>query len=122
MSETDVPKRYKQFIEERVCIFCSKLSLQWQNSYRILHRMILKICISCYRTCPQQFKKSQQIRINNCRHRLERLSKSFAECKILRKDITATATEAERSSVEYFTKDGSLALHEMYPDTSGFIG
>ncbi|XP_076549168.1 uncharacterized protein LOC143306442 [Osmia lignaria lignaria] len=55
------------------------------------------------------------------RNRLERLSESFAECKTLHKEISAAATDAERASLDYFTKERFMVLHEIYLDTSDFM-
>lgn len=39
----------------------------------------------------------------------------------MHKKIIATAMEVKRTSLDYFTKDGFLALHEIYLDTSDFV-
>lgn len=55
------------------------------------------------------------------RNRLERLSKFITECKILHKKIIATVMEVKRTSLDYFTKNRFLVLHEIYLDTSDFV-
>ncbi|XP_076278431.1 uncharacterized protein LOC143208168 [Lasioglossum baleicum] len=51
----------------------------------------------------------------------KKLGKSFAECQNLHKQITAKATEAERSSLDYFTKDWFLSVHDTFLETSDYM-
>ncbi|XP_076661083.1 uncharacterized protein LOC143364873 [Halictus rubicundus] len=55
------------------------------------------------------------------RNRMARLNDSFAECKLLHKELAAVATEDEQSSLDYFIQDRFLELHEIYLNTSDFM-
>ncbi|XP_076301460.1 uncharacterized protein LOC143219342 [Lasioglossum baleicum] len=55
------------------------------------------------------------------RNRMAKLNESFAECKLLHKEIATVVKEDERSKLEYFTKDRFTDLHEIYVVTSDFM-
>ncbi|XP_076660904.1 uncharacterized protein LOC143364423, partial [Halictus rubicundus] len=69
------------------------------------------------------FKKigKAKLTVATVKNRIARLSESFAECQRLHKQLSAVATDAERSTVGYFTQDRFMAVHEIYMETSDYM-
>ncbi|XP_076299352.1 uncharacterized protein LOC143218193 [Lasioglossum baleicum] len=87
------------------------LLLQQSDAARIVARTL------------ENFKKlaKAKLTVATVQNRITRLNESFAECQNLHKQITAKATEAERSSLDYFTKDWFLSVHDTFLETSDYM-
>ncbi|XP_076301442.1 uncharacterized protein LOC143219323 [Lasioglossum baleicum] len=89
-------------------------------------KTLLRQQIDAFRVVERALENFKKIGKTNLtaatiRNRMLKLSESFAECKLINKELAAVATDADRSKLDYFINDRYLELNEIYVRTSDFM-